>query len=216
MIDGDHKLPTAYALRLRTNTDGNGFPGNGAWQEAPSIKFDRDWQGKNPDPARETEIRILWTPDFLYFQFRARYRTITVFPDARPDGWRDKLWDRDVAEVFLQPDYSDPLRYKEFEISPNGLWIDLKVWHGEIAEMKSGLRRRVRMDAQNKTWIAELCIPMKSLMTDFDRSHAWRLNFFRVEGENEPRFYSAWSPTNSPEPNFHVPAAFGTLVFQDH
>ena len=212
----EQKLPIAYALRLTTDTDSDGFPGLSAWQEAPSSKFDRDWQGKNADAARETEVRILWTPDSLYFQFRSRYRTITVFPDARPDGWRDKLWDRDVAEVFLQPDSSDPLRYKEFEISPNGFWIDLDVSHGQIAELKSGLRRRVRMDAQNKMWTAELCIPMKSLTKEFNPSRGWRLNFFRVEGEKEPRFYSAWSPTNSPAPNFHVPAAFGRIVFQDH
>lgn len=211
----EQKLPVAHALRLRTNTDGDGFPTDEAWRRAQPVTFDWDWQGKHADPARATEVRILWTPDFLYVQFRARYRSTTVFPDSRKDGWRDKLWDRDVAEVFLQPDSSDPLQYKEFEISPNGLWIDLHVSHGEIAEIKSGLRRRVRMEVQNESWIAELCIPMKSLAPDFNPSQAWRLNLFRIEGEKEPRFYSAWSPTNSPEPNFHVPAAFGKLVFQE-
>jgi len=43
----------------------------------------------------------------------------------------------------------------------------------------------------------------------------WRVNFFRVEGATEPRFYSAWRPTNTPKPNFHVPEAFGALVFTD-
>jgi alpha-galactosidase len=43
----------------------------------------------------------------------------------------------------------------------------------------------------------------------------WRVNFFRVEGAAEPRFYSAWRPTNTPKPNFHVPEAFGALVFTD-
>jgi alpha-galactosidase len=211
----DKKLPTAFALRLDSKTDDAGFPQANAWLPAPAIKFACDWQGKNCDATRETEIRILWTPDFLYLKFQAKYRTITVFPDSRPDGWRDKLWDRDVAEVFLQPDSSDPFRYKEIEISPNGFWIDLNISHGELAEMKSGLKRRVHQDAQNHFWIAELCIPMKSLALNFDPAREWRVNFFRVEGEKEPRFYSAWSPTNSPEPNFHVPAAFGMLVFRD-
>jgi hypothetical protein len=34
-------------------------------------------------------------------KFVARYRLITVFHDADPVGRRDKLWDRDVAEVFF-------------------------------------------------------------------------------------------------------------------
>ena len=42
----------------------------------------------------------------------------------------------------------------------------------------------------------------------------WRVNFFRVEGAREPRFYSAWRATNTPQPNFHVPEAFGKLRFQ--
>jgi alpha-galactosidase len=211
----DWKLPTATALRLGSALDDTGFPEASAWRQAPASKFDWDWQGKNRDNARETEVRILWTPDFLFFRFQAKYRTITVFSDARADGWRDKLWDRDVAEVFLQPDWSDPFRYQEFEISPNGFWIDLNISHGKLAEMKSGLRRRVRQDAQNHMWIAELCIPLKSLAPNFDPAREWRVNFFRVEGEREPRFYSAWSPTNSPEPNFHVPATFGKLAFRD-
>ena len=207
--------PTAYALRLDSKTDSAGFPEASAWQQAPASKFAGDWQGKNRDDARETEVRILWTPDSLYFKFQAKFRTITVFPDARPDGWRDKLWDRDVAEVFLQPEPSDPFRYTDFEESPNGFWIDLNISHGGLTEMKSGLRRRVQQDPQNSTWTAELCIPLKSLTPHFDPAQKWRVNFFRVEGEREPRFYSAWNPTNSPKPNFHVPAAFGKLVFRD-
>ena len=78
LIVDDQKLPTAYGLRLTTNTDGDGFPNDAAWQQAPSIRFDTDCQGKNPDPARETEVRILWTPDFIYFRFRAKFRSIKI------------------------------------------------------------------------------------------------------------------------------------------
>jgi hypothetical protein len=56
---------------------------------------------------------------------------------------------------------------------------------------------------------------MSSLTPAFDPNHPWRANFYRIEGQTEPRFYSAWSPTFTPKPSFHVPAAFGKLVFQD-
>jgi alpha-galactosidase len=105
------------------------------------------------------------------------------------------------------------LAYQEFEVSPNGLWIDLKISHGEKEEMHSRLRRRVALDQAAKVWTAELAIPMKSLTPDFDPKKGWRVNFYRVEGKSEPRFYAAWSPTMTPQPNFHVPAAFGHLVF---
>jgi alpha-galactosidase len=55
---------------------------------------------------------------------------------------------------------------------------------------------------------------MKSITTHFNPKDSWRVNFFRVEGPAEPRFYSSWGPTNSPQPNFHVPEAFGILRFE--
>lgn len=177
------------------------------------LRFGADWQGKNADPERETEVRLLWTQQILFLWFRARYRTITVFHDPQPNGRRDQLWDRDVAEVFLQPDRSNLRRYKEFEVSPNGFWIDLDIAPGEKHDLKSGLKRRMILDEVQKIWVAELAIPMKCLVGRFDPAAAWRVNFYRVEGAEEPRFYSAWRPTGTAVPNFHVPEAFGELVF---
>jgi cellulose/xylan binding protein with CBM9 domain len=203
----------AVAIRTEDSTIENGFPSSAAWLKAHAFRFSADWRGKNADPLRETEVRLLWTADTFFLQFRAKYRAITVFSDSDPNGRRDQLWERDVAEVFLQPDASVALRYKEFEIGPNGFWIDLDIAGEEKWDLKSGLRRRSSVDEQNKIWTAELAIPFKSLVAKMDPLSVWRVNFYRVEGSAEPRFYSAWRPTNTPQPNFHVPEAFGRLVF---
>src|SRR5215469_11732906 len=60
----------------------------------------------------------------LFLRFVGYYRELHVFPDARPDGWHAQLWERDMAEAFLQPDVRDSLIYKELEVAPNGYWID--------------------------------------------------------------------------------------------
>jgi alpha-galactosidase len=213
--DNPKSTPTAVAVRLTGKLDSEGFPAKSAWEKSRAYSFDQDWKGENANPQRATEVRLLWTPETLYLRFLCKYQTIFVFPDARADGWRYELWERDVAETFLQPDSTDPFVYREFEVSPNGFWIDLAVSHGKIEELHSGLRRRVVMDEKAKTWTAELAIPMKFLTTQFDPKHPWRANFYRIEGETEPRFYSAWSPTFSPKPNFHVPSAFGTMEFHE-
>ena len=201
------------AVRTSEPTDADGFPSLVSWELSTPLRFNADWQGKNADPERETEVRLLWTPESLFARFRARFRTITVFPDAEPNGRRDKLWDRDVAEVFLQPDPSQLRHYKEFEVSPNGFWIDLNIAPGEKHDLKSGLRRRVILDETAKTWTAELVLPMKCLVGRFDPTATWRVNFYRVEGGAEPRFYSGWQPTRTAAPNFHVPEVFGELMF---
>jgi Carbohydrate family 9 binding domain-like len=205
---------TALAASFHGSLDAAGFPPSKAWRSAKPVLFDADWQGKNSDPRRQTEVRLLWTSEFLYLKFVARYRLITVFDDADPGGRRDKLWDRDVVEVFLQPDPAQLRRYKEFEVSPNGFWIDLEIANSVLQHLQSGLQRRVNIDETKKTWIAEFAIPMKSLTQHFEPASVWRANFFRVEGPTEPRFYSAWQPTNSPQPNFHVPERFGFLRFE--
>ena len=207
------KQGKAVAVRLTAPCDAEGFPRAASWGRACLLRFKADWQGKKADPERETEVRLLWTQEILFLRFQARYRTITVFADAEANGRRDQLWDRDVAEAFLQPDHSNLRRYKEFEVSPNGFWIDLDIAPGEKHDLKSGLKRRVVLNEAKKIWIAELAIPMKCLVARFDPGMVWRVNFYRVEGTQEPRFYSAWKPTGTKVPNFHVPEAFGELVF---
>jgi Carbohydrate family 9 binding domain-like len=204
---------TAVAAALSLAVDANGYPPSAAWEKANPVRFDADWQGNHADPQRATEVRLLWTPTIFYIKFISHYRSITVFSDSKSNGRRDQLWDRDVAEVFLQPDPSNQHRYKEFEISPNGFWIDLDIGDGGLQDLKSGLHRRVSIDEPSKIWTAELAIPMNSLLQQFDPHATWRGNFYRVEGPGEPRFYSAWRPTNSPKPNFHVPQRFGYLKF---
>ena len=211
----DIRTNTAFAVRMVGALDAEGFPPERAWETAPPICFNSDWQGKNADAQRATQVRLLWNAEFLCLRFDAHYRCITVFADAEPSGRRDGLWDRDVCEVFLQPPCSGAGYYKEIEVAPNGLWIDLEIAPGEKCDLRGGLQRRVNIDEAQRQWHAVLALPMKSLVAPFEIPTVWRVNFFRVEGAAEPRFYSAWRPTNTPTPNFHVAEAFGALVFTE-
>jgi len=183
------------------------------WDRATPVAFSTDWQGRNADPGRETQVRALWTDDTLYLQFTCRYRGLFVFSDSDVHGRRDQLWDRDVAEAFLQPDPSLEGYYKEFEVSPNGMWVDLDIFPGGRRDLESGLRRSVVIDEKKQVWSAELALPITALTRKFDPAQVWRANFYRAEGRQEPRAYLAWRPTFTPQPNFHVPGRFGSLRF---
>jgi len=203
------------AVRISQQIGPEGFPYERDWQRAAPVRFCHDWQGEHDDPKRQTEVWILWTGSELYLRFRCHYRAIYVFQDAEPDGRRDQLWDRDVAEVFLQPDRFGEKYYKEFEVSPNGQWLDLDITPQGLSHIGSGMRSKVHIDEDSKVWSATLAIPMAALSSHFDPAQAWRVNFFRCEGIDPDRFYSAWQPTGTPEPNFHVPDNFGTLRFAE-
>jgi alpha-galactosidase len=184
------------------------------WKRARDVSFCTDWQGKNPDPGRETKVRVLWSDHTLYLRFETQYRDLFLFDDSDANGRRDHLWDRDVAEAFLQPHPAREHYYREFEVSPNGMWIDLDIFPGGLADLKSGLQRSVFLNRESRTWAAELAIPFTALTSHFDPTAIWRANFYRIEGTKEPRTYLAWQATRTPEPNFHVPSAFGTLRFE--
>ena len=202
------------AVRLDHAIKTNAFPDQNDWQLCEPVPFCHDWQGHNDDSQRNTEVRLLWTADTLFLCFQCRYRTIHVFNDAEPSGRRHELWERDVAEVFLQPDRFGEKYYKEFEVSPSGQWLDLDITPQGLKHIASGMHSTVTVDEANRVWNAQLAIPMLALTQNFDRAQPWRVNFFRCEGLEATRFYSSWQPTETPEPNFHVPDKFGVLHFQ--
>jgi hypothetical protein len=199
------------AVRLQTALDKGMLPDEWVWRSTPSVFFCTDWQGENEDPPRGTSVQMLWSPDFLYVRFRCRFREIYAYDDCF--SRRDELWLRDVAEVFIQPDTYDPGNYKEFEISPNGDWLDLDICQGNKSDLLCDLISNVTVRADAAAWIAELAIPFSCMTDAFDPGKIWRLNLFRIEGAEPNRFYSAWQPTYTPQPNFHVPEQFGELHF---
>jgi Carbohydrate family 9 binding domain-like len=203
----------AEVIARQLNQPAAAFPAESEWSRTQPLSFCHDWQGKNSDPQRQTEAAVLWDYGALYLRFRCHYRAITVFSDAESNGRRNELWDRDVAEVFLQADRFGEKYYKEFEVSPNGLWLDLDITPEGLHHITSGMQSKVRIDEDRREWTAELAIPMAALTPDFDPEKPWRVNFFRCEGLDPERFYSAWQPTETHEPNFHVPQKFGWLHF---
>jgi Carbohydrate family 9 binding domain-like len=183
------------------------------WSGAQPISFCNDWQGLNSQPVLTTQVQALWSERTLFFRFECHYRSLCVFEDSDPNGRRYRLWDRDVVEAFVQPDASHRHAYKEFEVAPNGMWIDLDIFPGGHSDLRSGLRRSVVINEREQRWIAELAVPLRSVADKFDPTVAWGANFYRVEGVAEPRQYLAWQPTHTAEPNFHVPERFGILRF---
>jgi hypothetical protein len=201
------------AVRLSQPVGADGFPLNEEWERPTPTCFFHDWQGKNEDPQRRTEVSILWSESELYLRFCCRYRTLHFFLDADSSARRDELWDRDVAEVFLQPDRFGEKYYKEFEVSPNGQWLDLDITPQGLRHITSGMRSSVTVDESKQEWIAEMAIPIGAITARFEPTQPWRANFFRCEGIDPHRFYGAWQPTETPQPNFHVPEVFGILRF---
>jgi hypothetical protein len=206
-MEMDHMI----AAKLETVLEKGELPSLSDWEKTQPASFASDWRGEQADPRRETEVRMLWSRDFLFIRFRCRFREIYVYEGGNTR--RDQLWLRDVAEAFIRPDTNDLRHYKEFEISPNGDWLDLDICSGKKTHLLCDLNSRVILHSHTNLWTAELAVPFSCMTDAFNPSQIWRLNLFRIEGAEPNRFYSAWRPTHTPQPNFHVPEQFGELQF---
>jgi hypothetical protein len=74
----------------------------------------------------------------------------------------------DVSEVFIGSDFKEIKRYKEFEISPQGEWIDLdidlhKPHHEEGWTWNSGFQVSARIDGVAHIWYGAMKIPYAAI-----------------------------------------------------
>jgi len=190
-----------------------------SWDRVKAIPLTRYWSG-NPAPAdRHAEARILWTDESLCLRFVCRQKEpLIVSSNPQTDKKTKGLWDRDVCEAFLAPDPEQPNRYFEFEAAPTGEWIDLAI-HLKAGQREtewdfnSGLTTTARIGKDQIT--IAMRIPWGDRIHKPQRGERWRVNLFRCVGSSKDRGYLAWQPTHTEQPNFHVPEAFGWLVFDE-
>lgn len=136
------------------------------------------------------------------------------------------LYEEDVVEIFIAPEKLQ--RYYEIEVSPRGTLFDASVdspdldratMHVDRAWTCEGLTAAIRsiVEADGATTVDTIVrIPFAALGRGEPRDgETWRVNFFRIDRHPERGDeYSAWQPTMKEPPDFHVPAAFGTIRFQ--
>ena len=191
------------------------------WKQAKPAEFDHDATGKSHYPEISTRVASVWTETHIYFAFWVRYDSLNVYEGEDPTVERWQLWDRDVVEVFLNPQPERVNHYYEFEVAPNNQWVDLEIDKTKEpfndASWNSGFEHAARIDEKNRIWTAEMRIPISSINVGaIHPVTEWRANFFRAAGRGDDahRKFLAWSMI--PEGNtFHVPTRFGILKLVD-
>jgi hypothetical protein len=189
-------------------------PDSGFWRGIPAVFLENDARG-NPVPGFRTGVRSRWTADNLYFLFICPYQELYLRPSPRTDAETNELWKWDVAEAFIGSDFEHIRRYKEFEVSPQGEWVDLDInldapRHEDGWTWNSGFQSAARVDRASKRWYACMRIPYSSV--DTRRAAAGnrlRINFFLSEGQAPNHKGLSWQATG--RPSFHVPEKFGML-----
>jgi hypothetical protein len=187
------------------------------WKGIPGVIADKDRRGQ-PVPGHRTEIRSRWTPGNLYLLFVSPFEQLNLRPNPSTDRETDKLWEWDVAEAFIGSDYKNIKQYKEFQVSPQGEWVDLHIDRGATPPLhdvgwNSSFEVKARVDQGRRIWVGEMRIPMKSIdPRPAAAGNEMRINLYRIQGP-APRKHVNWQPVNNE--SFHTPEAFGTLRLRD-
>src|SRR5215467_7072696 len=114
------------AHRAKSDFDLTADPDSKAWKGVRGVFADKGPMGQ-PAPGHPTEIRSRWTEGNLYFLFICPYQKLHLKPDPITNADTNHLWDWDVAEVFIGSDFQHIRHYQEFEVSPQGEWVDLDI-----------------------------------------------------------------------------------------
>jgi len=155
---------TILSIRAPTQSTLTADPDSSFWKHAPGVFANQDTMG-NPAMKEVMEIRSRWTQDNLYLLFICAFDLLYLKPDPDPAQETNRLWNWDVAEAFIGNDFNNINRYKEFEVSPQGEWVDLDIDRNKSGgspdawRWNSGFKVKARIDNARKVWYAEMSIP---------------------------------------------------------
>ena len=187
-------------------------PQSTQWKDVKGVLADRGSRGV-VTPGHHTEIRSRWTQQNLYILFVCHYEQLHLKPSPTTTSETNKLWDWDVAEVFIGADFKDIKRYTEFQVSPQGEWVDLLIDRNPTppkhdSQWNSGFAVKARVIEREHVWYGEMRIPLAAIDTRAPQAGLeMRVNFYRLQGPERKRV--AWQPTGND--SFHTPEAFGLL-----
>ena len=187
------------------------------WDRAEPVFIRHIWSGEPAPPERHASVRLCWSPEGLHARFVCeQHEPLVIARVPLTDKKTLGLWDRDVCEVFLAPDASNPSKYYEFEAAPTGDWVDLAITMTPTSrqtewDYSSGMKTTASV--MSDSVVVGITIPWSGRIQQPTAGDLWRVNLFRCVGPDPNDRYLAWIPTKTEEPNFHVPEAFGALLF---
>jgi hypothetical protein len=181
------------------------------WEQAEIVRVERIIKNGEAVPVLSTKVRVLWTAESLYIAYVAPYRELITFEPAIYEGKRVGLWERDVVEVFINPNPNTINQYSEYEVAPTGEKIDLMLdLPNKDFLWNSHFEAAVYLDSEMRHWTTEMRIPFSAFGVDKPTNGTrWRVNFYRHAIKEN--VFLGWQPTMND--SAHRPERFGILEF---
>lgn len=176
--------------------------------------------GRSVPEAIATGVVAEWNLDGILVFFRGSFRDLRYATNRAGDVLQKKtyrLWeDSDVFEIFIGPDAAQRKMYKEFQVAPDGRWIDIDVFDAlgtSNHHWYSGCSARSFVESSEKTWISVLLMPWRCFDAGREYDGEWNVNFYRASGKFHGDELLSWAPVGTGPRCFHRPEHFGVIKF---
>jgi hypothetical protein len=200
------RRPTLTAVRAEQPPTVDGRLDDAIWRNAALIDtFVQEEPVEGAPATEETEVRVAYDRDRLYFGIHARYSDVSLMRVNRSD--RDRLDNDDTVTVYLEP-FLDYLRGYAFSVNGYGVQAD---WLVVVRNAQSDAGGDESFNALYTTagqivedgWTAEIAVPFKSLRypsRSGNDQHRWGFQVRRQIKSKDERI--VWSPVSRNNPNF--------------
>lgn len=196
------------------------------WGEIDLALFgiDNNWQGRAITPPCGFGMAI---DDTSFWFVATRNKAATSHPDSIAGEFTPKLWQYDVAELFIH----DPAtsRYLELNLAPNSAWwcalfsaerTPAQIPHTDHTSSAAtstpinGVRTYSDL-APDGTWVAAISIPLDELAAIINFSDTSEMNVTFITDSPQQQFLTA-NPPEGIEPDFHQYKLFKPAQFLEN
>ena len=197
------------------------------WQGVEAFEIN-NYMGEIPKFRPTTQVKMMYDDNNVYVIFKVQDQFVRCMAQQiNGDVWEDA-----AVELFFAPDSNIPLQYFNLETNCGGTPLmyyvivprkDNKILkEDEIKqiEIAHSLPKKIDPEITDPvTWTLEYRIPIEMLqkysnVTLPKKDVVWKANFYKIATNNSNPHYITWSVVDNPEPDFHLPQFFGTLIFQ--
>ena len=217
--------PTAVALRTSEPLSIDGHLDEAIYQQAPRLYLKNSISKQRiDDPAYESYAQVAYDDRYLYVAFHSKDPDIFSNYSKRDEH----LWKEEAVEVFIDTD-NEKNNYLELEVSPKNVLFDSYIVDPQnidveatakldLKDIHTGVFVSGTVNKRNDSdegWSVEIAVPFAELVEDFHpdqlKKAEWKINFYRINRDESPLQYMAWSPTQG---SFHQPDKFGRIIFR--
>ncbi|MEX1063207.1 MAG: carbohydrate-binding family 9-like protein [Balneolaceae bacterium] len=224
--DGDEQ--SVYTVtRLDQPVDINAEWDKEPWNSIPSLHLGNH-MGEEPEPRPDVHVKVAYDDEAVYVIFHVQDQYVRCVVDE----YQGPVSRDSCVEFFFTPGTDISEGYFNLETNCGGTAlfafqeergvgrINIPESEFENVDLAHSMPSIVDPEITDPvTWTIEYRLPVDILnqYTDVAKPASgveWKANFYKIASQTSHPHYLTWSHVDNPEPQFHLPEYFGTIVFE--